>query len=59
LLEPVESWKIRLLRKNLRQQWFDAEAEVSGAGQPGDIVGLEFSVVSASQTISRVLVVED
>jgi general secretion pathway protein J len=59
LLEPVESWKIRLLRKNLRQQWFDAQAEVSNAGQAGDIVGLEFSMASASQTISRMLVVED
>jgi general secretion pathway protein J len=59
LLEPVDSWKIRLLRKNLRQQWFDAQAEVSGATQAGDIVGLEFSLISSAQTISRVFVVED
>ncbi len=59
LLEPVDSWKIRLLRKNLRQQWFDAQAEVSGATQAGDIVGLEFSMTSSAQTISRVFVVED
>jgi general secretion pathway protein J len=59
LLEPVDSWKIRLLRKNLRQQWFDAQAEVSGASQAGDVIGLEFSLVSASQTILRTLVVED
>lgn len=59
LLEPVDSWKIRLLRKNLRQQWFDAQAEVSGTTQAGDIVGLEFSMTSSAQTISRVFVVED
>jgi general secretion pathway protein J len=59
LLEPVDSWQIRLLRKNLRQQWFDAQAEVSGAAPAGDIVGLEFSMMSSAQTISRIFVVED
>jgi general secretion pathway protein J len=59
LLEPVDSWQIRLLRKNLRQQWFDGQAEVSGVSQAGDIVGLEFSLLSSAQTIKRIFVVED
>jgi general secretion pathway protein J len=59
LLEPVDSWNIRVLRKNLRQQWFDAQAEVTGSAQTGDVVGLDVSMISAEQKITRMFVIED
>ena len=59
LLEPVDGWSIRLLRKNLRKQWMDALTEVNAAANMGDIAGIEISMVSGAQTITRIFVVED
>lgn len=59
LLEPVEDWRVRILRRNLRRQWLDAQSDLGGTANPGDIIGLEFAIVQGGQTLTRILAVED